>query len=79
MQMNDTLKAIEVHNILGRQCWDTKGVAKAVGVHRNTVLKWIRKTAEGKLDFPFMRAPVKNSDVYIPIDDFLEWYGYTQN
>ena len=79
MEMNDKLKKIPEYDVLGKQCWNPQGVAQAVGVHKNTVLRWIKKTMEGSLNLPIMRAPVDGSNVYIPIDDFLVWYGYTQN
>lgn len=77
---NETTKFPEVNGktrtVLGKECWTPKQAAEAVGVNRNTILNWARKTKKGELDMPLLSAPIKRSEVFVPIDEFLDWYSY---
>lgn len=78
--MKEATKVPEVtgktRTVLGKECWTPKQAAEAVGVNRNTILNWARKTKKGELDMPLLSAPIKRSAVYVPIDEFLDWYSY---
>ena len=77
---NELTKFPEVNGktrtVLGKECWTPKQAAEEVGVNRNTILNWARKTKKGELDMPLLSAPIKRSEVFVPIDEFLDWYSY---
>ena len=61
----------------GKPYWTTASAcAKEIGMNRNTVESWVKKTREGALDMPIMGNPARRSHARIPVADFLEWYGY---
>ena len=62
--------------VLGKLCWTAKMAAKAIGMKKGTILAWARKTRAGELDIPMYGGKVKGSAVFVPIKEFLEWYGY---
>lgn len=45
---------------------------KILNVSEKTVIRYINKTKQGKLDFPF-RQYVPGGVYYIPIDELEEW------
>lgn len=64
-------------NFLGKMCWTSAAAcARELGIHRNTVEDWVKKTRDGAMDMPLMGIPVKGSRAIIPVDEFLAWYGY---
>ena len=66
-------------DVLGKKCWTPTTSAKALGVNRNTIINWARKTKKGLLNMPIISAPVPRAKVYVPVDDFLAWVNYGQN
>lgn len=76
LELNDKLLKIPTETCCGVLCWTPKDAAKAIGMHKNTINGWIRKTKKGLLDMPFYSAPTKKSRSFIPIKQFLEWYNY---
>lgn len=84
IEINKELSGIKVYDVLGTKCWSTSGVAKAIGMHRNTVANWVSMTLEGKLDLPIAtknsgKRGKKKNNARIPIDEFIRWYSYIQN
>lgn len=77
-QMNRTIRASKKRCVMGVDCWTPAECARVIGVCRNTVLGWARKTKAGRLDMPMMSAPMKRSLIFIPVREFLEWYRYSQ-
>ena len=77
---NESTKFPEVkgktRTVLGKECWTPTQAAEAVGVNRNTILNWARKTKKGDLDMPLLSAPIKRLAVFIKSDEFLDWYSY---
>lgn len=66
-------------DVLGKKCWTPTTCAKVLGVNRNTIINWARKTKKGLLNMPIISAPVPRAKVYVPVDDFLAWVNYGQN
>ena len=66
-----------VTRVLDKLCWTPATAAKAIGMKsKNTILNWIRKTKDGEMDMPFIGGKVKGSPAFIPVREFLDWYGY---
>jgi hypothetical protein len=78
-QMNRTIRESKKRLVMGVDCWTPGECARVIGVSRNTVLGWARKTKAGRLDMPMMSAPIKRALVFIPVKAFLDWYGFPQN
>lgn len=75
-EMQEELKKMNPKPVLGKKCLTPKQVAKLIGVSKNTVLNWARKTKRGELDMPLMSAPLKRALIFIPISEFVAWYEY---
>lgn len=78
LELNDELAKIPTRICCGVPCWTPKGVAKAIGMHKNTVNGWVRKTKKGLLDMPLCSNPKMGTRSFIPIKRFLEWYNYVE-
>ena len=63
--------------VLGKKCWTPKICAKVIGVNRNTIINWAKKTKAGKLNMPLISAPVPRAKIYVPRDAFLAWIDYS--
>lgn len=63
--------------VLGKLCWTPTIAARAVGVHRNTILGWARKTKAKELNMPLITPPIPRSRDFIPVREFLDWIGFT--
>lgn len=72
----EEIKNLPTTTILGKKCWSPETCAKALGVCRNTVINWARKTKSGELNMPMISAPVARTKIYIPVDDFMNWVRY---
>lgn len=77
-QMNRTIRESKKRCVMGVDCWTPTECARVIGVNRNTVLGWARKSKLGQLDMPMMSAPMKRSLIFIPVREFLAWYGFPQ-
>lgn len=62
--------------VLNELCWTPSMAAKAIGMTKNTILNWARKTKNGEMDMPIRSARAKRHQVFIPVREFLDWYGY---
>lgn len=69
---------IPTETIMGKKCWDAATTAKVAGVCKNTVVHWAKMTAEGRLDMPVVRNPVRGSKIWVPVKEFKEWFDYYQ-
>lgn len=76
MKLTEAMKKLPTKEVLGKLCWSPATCAKVIGVNRNTILNWIRKTKDGEMDMPFLGGKVKGSPAFIPVREFLDWYGY---
>lgn len=66
-----------VTKVLDKLCWTPTVAAKAIGMKsRNTILNWVKKTRRGEMDMPFLGGRAKGALVFIPVREFLDWYGY---
>lgn len=66
-----------VTQVLDKLCWTPTVAAKAIGMKsRNTILNWVKKTRRGEMDMPFLGGRTKGALVFIPVREFLDWYGY---
>lgn len=66
-----------VTQVLDKLCWTPTIAAKAIGMKsRNTILNWVKKTRRGEMDMPFLGGRTKGALVFIPVREFLDWYGY---
>ena len=74
----DEIKNLPTVMVLGKKCWNPTTCAKVIGVNRNTVINWARKTKKGELDMPIISAPVARAKIYIPVDAFMSWVRYGQ-
>lgn len=75
MEENEINKLPTV-TVLGKKCWSPATCAKVLGVNRNTVINWARKTKKGVLNMPIISAPVARAKIYIPVDAFMSWVRY---
>lgn len=72
----EEIKNLPTVMVLGKKCWSTATCAKVIGVNRNTVINWARKTKKGELNMPMISAPVAHAKIYIPVDPFMNWVRY---
>lgn len=63
-------------NVMGKKCWSPATCAKVIGVNRNTIINWARKTKAGELNMPLISAPVPRAKIYVPRDAFMAWVHY---
>lgn len=70
------IKELPVVWVLGKKCWTPATFAKVLGVNRNTVINWARKTKKGELDMPIISAPVPRAKIYIKADEAIEWVNF---
>lgn len=63
-------------NVMGKKCWSPSTCAKVIGVNRNTIINWARKTKAGELNMPLISAPVPRAKIYVPRDAFMAWVQY---
>lgn len=79
MQLDERMKKIPRHIVFDKECWTPTGAAAAIGMHRNTIIQWAKKTVKGMLNMPMYKAPFPKAKISIPIQEFMEWYEYAQN
>ena len=72
----EEIKNLPTVMVLGKKCWSPATCAKVIGVNRNTVINWARKTKKGELNMPIISAPVARAKIYIPVDPFMNWVRY---
>lgn len=72
------VKELPTVDVLGKKCWTPATCAKVLGVNRNTIINWARKTKKGLLNMPIISAPVPRAKVYVPVDAFLVWVNFGQ-
>lgn len=70
------ISSLPTINVMGKKCWSPATCAKVIGVHRNTIINWARKTKAGELNMPIISAPVPRAKIYIPCDPFMAWVIY---
>lgn len=70
------IETLPTVTVLGKKCWSPASCAKAIGVNRNTVINWARKTKRGLLNMPLISAPIPRAKIYVPVDDFMAWVHY---
>lgn len=63
--------------ILGIECWNLDETAKVAGVHKNTILNWIKRTRKGQLNMPILGGKLPHSKIFVPIKEFMDWYELT--
>lgn len=63
-------------DVMGKKCWSPATCAKVLGVNRNTIINWARKTKQGLLNMPLISAPVPRAKIYVPVDAFMDWVIY---
>lgn len=73
-----SIKNLPVKWILGKKCWTPTTFAKVIGVNRNTVINWAKRTKKGELDMPIISAPVPRARIYIKVDEVIAWVNYGQ-
>lgn len=72
------VKELPTVDVLGKKCWTPATCAKVLGVNRNTIINWARKTKKGLLNMPIISAPVPRAKVYVPVEPFLAWVNFGQ-
>lgn len=73
------VKELPTVDVLGKKCWTPTTCAQVLGVNRNTILNWARKTKDGLLNMPIISAPVKRAKVYVPVEAFIAWVNFGQD
>lgn len=63
-------------DVMGKKCWSPATCAKVLGVNRNTIINWARKTKRGLLNMPIISAPVPRAKIYVPCEAFMDWVQY---
>lgn len=62
--------------VMGTRCWTPQTFAMVMGVSRNTVLNWARKTKRGEMNLPIISSDKAKSRVYIKVDEAIDWANY---
>lgn len=64
---------------MGIRCWTIAELSEEKGIPESTIRSWIERTQKGSMDMPFIESAAVKGRYYIPVDSFLEWFGYIQN
>lgn len=76
MKLTEAMKKLPTKEVLGKLCWSPSTCAKVIGVNRNTIINWAKKTKQGLLDMPLISAPVPGSPIHIPREGFVKWMSH---